>query len=318
MKRLLLIPIVIVVVAGGLAIYFFVLKDDSQVNQNQNANVNQALQNSNLVNAVQNANTTSNANTTAADDADGDGLTTAEELKYSTDPNLFDTDMDGYTDKTEIDGGYSPLKGSAFVFYNVSAQEPTPLQTQNINGQLTGVVVLEELEPIANTDTTLEFLLQEKCIDEQDSGVQFGEKQWPNGQTYEYCQLPADMECNPRAFLFNQCVFADSALSTAEDQAVEQAVLGYTAETSCFGEISNYVFNSQTLYQATGQNGYYMVYAVGDLLSDEGQVIDSAPWLLILNDQYQVIGTYHHDEIPEDPVIGSDGSLENVGPVFYC
>ncbi len=45
----------------------------------------------------------------AAVDSDNDGLTDDEEIKvYATDPNLADTDGDGYNDKQEIEHGYSP------------------------------------------------------------------------------------------------------------------------------------------------------------------------------------------------------------------
>ncbi|MEI6650593.1 MAG: hypothetical protein WCL23_04150 [Candidatus Moraniibacteriota bacterium] len=44
------------------------------------------------------------------DDPDQDGLTTAEEKLYGTDPMNPDTDGDGYTDGVEIKSGYDPLK----------------------------------------------------------------------------------------------------------------------------------------------------------------------------------------------------------------
>jgi hypothetical protein len=44
------------------------------------------------------------------DDPDQDGLTTAEERLYGTDPSNKDTDGDGYTDGVEVRGGYNPLK----------------------------------------------------------------------------------------------------------------------------------------------------------------------------------------------------------------
>lgn len=46
-------------------------------------------------------------------DADGDGLTQAQEEAYGTDPNDPDTDGDGYDDGTEITNGYDPLSISA-------------------------------------------------------------------------------------------------------------------------------------------------------------------------------------------------------------
>jgi hypothetical protein len=42
-------------------------------------------------------------------DADADGLTTAEERFYGTDPNNSDTDGDGFSDGEEVRAGYDPL-----------------------------------------------------------------------------------------------------------------------------------------------------------------------------------------------------------------
>jgi hypothetical protein len=44
------------------------------------------------------------------DDPDHDGLTTAEENLYETDPNQADTDGDGYSDGVEVRSGYNPTK----------------------------------------------------------------------------------------------------------------------------------------------------------------------------------------------------------------
>ena len=54
----------------------------------------------------------------AADvDSDGDGLTDTQEINiYHTDPNLADTDADGYPDGTEVKQGYSPLFGNKKKF----------------------------------------------------------------------------------------------------------------------------------------------------------------------------------------------------------
>lgn len=44
-------------------------------------------------------------------DTDADGLSDGDEVHvYLTDPTKADTDGDGFSDKTEIDGGYDPLK----------------------------------------------------------------------------------------------------------------------------------------------------------------------------------------------------------------
>lgn len=44
------------------------------------------------------------------EDPDQDGLTTAEEKLYGTDPMNRDSDDDGYSDGVEVKGGYDPLK----------------------------------------------------------------------------------------------------------------------------------------------------------------------------------------------------------------
>ncbi|MFA5854288.1 MAG: thrombospondin type 3 repeat-containing protein [Patescibacteria group bacterium] len=41
-------------------------------------------------------------------DWDGDGLSDADEARYSSDPKLGDTDNDGFTDGAEVAGGYNP------------------------------------------------------------------------------------------------------------------------------------------------------------------------------------------------------------------
>lgn len=43
-------------------------------------------------------------------DSDHDGLTDAEEKTYGTNPNIADTDGDGYSDGIEVKSGYDPLK----------------------------------------------------------------------------------------------------------------------------------------------------------------------------------------------------------------
>jgi hypothetical protein len=46
----------------------------------------------------------------AFDDSDTDGLSDEEEKIYGTDPEVADTDGDGYSDGVEIEGGFDPLK----------------------------------------------------------------------------------------------------------------------------------------------------------------------------------------------------------------
>ena len=45
-------------------------------------------------------------------DADGDGLSNADEHRFGTDPTLPDTDRDGFLDGDEVRGGFDPLKAS--------------------------------------------------------------------------------------------------------------------------------------------------------------------------------------------------------------
>jgi len=123
------------------------------VNQNLNQNLNQSLSantNTNVstttninvnININTNANTNTNVNTntntntnvnanpwqplpTAPDD-DNDGLTLMEENLYGTNPEISDTDGDGYKDGAEILSGYDPTRPAAnvvdsglFLFYS--------------------------------------------------------------------------------------------------------------------------------------------------------------------------------------------------------
>jgi len=55
-----------------------------------------------------------------SDDADGDGLTNAEERDAGTDPRLADSDRDGLPDSAELDAGTDPLKAD---FYGVGTKD---------------------------------------------------------------------------------------------------------------------------------------------------------------------------------------------------
>jgi hypothetical protein len=58
-------------------------------------------------------------------DADGDGLTNAQEYTYGTDPKDSDSDNDGYTDGFEVSSGSNPLDpGSAPQVVSVPALGP--------------------------------------------------------------------------------------------------------------------------------------------------------------------------------------------------
>lgn len=52
----------------------------------------------------------SSTDVVAFDDSDTDGLSDEEEKIYGTDPEVADTDGDGYSDGVEIEGGFDPLK----------------------------------------------------------------------------------------------------------------------------------------------------------------------------------------------------------------
>ncbi|NQV89263.1 MAG: hypothetical protein HQ488_02990 [Parcubacteria group bacterium] len=57
--------------------------------------------------AVKESSTSSEPDPSADDD--GDGLTTAQEQEYGSDPNNPDSDGDGYSDGDEVSAGYSPI-----------------------------------------------------------------------------------------------------------------------------------------------------------------------------------------------------------------
>jgi|GEM_PF-3195202 len=65
----------------------------------------------------------SNPSTDIGVDTDGDGLTDAQESLYGTNPKLKDTDLDGYSDKNEIDAGYNPLSASLIKTYGMRVSD---------------------------------------------------------------------------------------------------------------------------------------------------------------------------------------------------
>lgn len=71
----------------------------------------------------------------AFDDTDTDGLSNEEEKIYGTDPDVADTDGDGYSDGIEIEGGFDPLKsapGDRVVVEEVQ-EVNTDIDTQVMN-----------------------------------------------------------------------------------------------------------------------------------------------------------------------------------------
>ena len=87
---------------------------NENINVNTNANIN--LNSNTNINANANINVNTNVNVEAsqplplAQDLDNDGLTLAEENLFNTNPDLADTDSDGYFDGAELLGGYDPTK----------------------------------------------------------------------------------------------------------------------------------------------------------------------------------------------------------------
>ena len=75
----------------------------------------------------------------ANEDADGDGLTNAEEQKIGTDPVNIDTDEDGFSDKIELMGGHDPLHRSFDGQDKITIQwfdQPIKIITYGIEGDL--------------------------------------------------------------------------------------------------------------------------------------------------------------------------------------
>ena len=177
-KKLILVAIVlilvVIVVIGG--IIFFTSQnvdtsDNNQVavkNENTNTNVN-TNQNENLnintnvntnVNTNQNENTNTNENIEQpqALDADNDGLSYEEELVFSTNPNLEDTDKDGYKDGQEISSLYNPLlpaqnlESSSLVTkfmnndYNYSILRPKNWLVKAVADVLDNILILPDSE----------------------------------------------------------------------------------------------------------------------------------------------------------------------------
>ncbi|MFA6307816.1 MAG: hypothetical protein WCS88_00670 [Patescibacteria group bacterium] len=81
--------------------------DNTNININENTNTN-ANTNTNEDDNT-NANSNENPNIQASLDIDNDGLSYEEELIFGTNPELEDTDKDGYRDGQEIISLYNPL-----------------------------------------------------------------------------------------------------------------------------------------------------------------------------------------------------------------
>ena len=113
-----LVLIIVVVIAG---IIYFANQNLSTVTPNENTNTNENINTNEVANTntnentnqntneVANTNENTNQNTQQALDIDNDGLSYEEELIYGTNPELEDTDKDGYKDGQEISSLYNPL-----------------------------------------------------------------------------------------------------------------------------------------------------------------------------------------------------------------
>src|SRR3989339_27229 len=91
---------------------------NQNINDNTNDNTNEVVNdNTNQnINDNTNDNTNETPNYQPAVDTDGDGLTTEEELVFGTNPDLEDTDKDGYKDGQEITSLYNPLVPAQDLF----------------------------------------------------------------------------------------------------------------------------------------------------------------------------------------------------------
>lgn len=121
-----------------------IVNTNTQNTVNNTNNVNQ-INNTNQVNNINvdintnnNANINVNTNTiiiepTDNPDADGDGLTLLEENLYGTDPNLEDTDKDGYKDGQELLNLYDPASAGQSLALAASIKQ---YQNNNFNYKL--------------------------------------------------------------------------------------------------------------------------------------------------------------------------------------
>lgn len=102
LQKLVLVFVALVVigtlVGGGIWIYSNLTDEEMK-----SSNTNTATTNTPSLTNVENRNTNA-----LSDDQDNDGLKTAQETIYGTDPNNPDSDGDGYSDGEEIKHGYNP------------------------------------------------------------------------------------------------------------------------------------------------------------------------------------------------------------------
>jgi hypothetical protein len=113
-------------------------------------------------------------------DSDQDGLSDDEEKTYNTNPSNRDTDGDGYSDGTEIKGGYDPLKpapGDKII------NDTKPLTTSNSQTEGEGENLTDEVSlEIANLVSERSAEQQDITLDDLDTII---EKSTGNSLTFE-------------------------------------------------------------------------------------------------------------------------------------
>jgi hypothetical protein len=148
--------------------------DNTNANINENTNTNTNTNEADNTNANINENTNTNTNTNEADntnaninenpniqaslDIDNDGLSYEEELIYGTNPELEDTDKDGYKEGQEISSLYNPLvpaqglEASGLVTrfkngsYNYSLLRPATWLINPVGDGLSQIIILANSE----------------------------------------------------------------------------------------------------------------------------------------------------------------------------
>lgn len=108
----------LLIVGGTLAFVFFGRNtQEPKLDTNSVIIVNTRQKNANAgtgdvfpsANLYRNSNVNASDVNVAAADADGDGLSDADEVRYKTNAKNIDSDGDGFTDGQEVKGGYNPL-----------------------------------------------------------------------------------------------------------------------------------------------------------------------------------------------------------------
>ena len=150
---------------------------NDNVNQNDNTNDNQPQ---NI-----NDNTNDNPDNLVIFDADNDGLSYEEELVFSTNPNLEDTDKDGYKDGQEIINLFNPLLPSKDLLtsglvirfnnsiYNYLLLRPKVWLAKAEGGNLAEILILPNTETgesfsISSISNTSGLSLTEALVQNED------------------------------------------------------------------------------------------------------------------------------------------------------